>query len=80
MVKDIKQLLQEKLFTNTDEQKIATVLQNNSYAVDRSHINFHNGIVTFQKIPSSLRLRIIMNKKDLITSLKKEGLYIRDIL
>ena len=80
MVRDIKKILEEKLFKNSDEEKISKLLLDYSYTVSRNNISFVAGILSFKRIPSALRLAIIMKKGVIIKALKEEGLHVRDIL
>lgn len=80
MVKDIKKILEQKFFSNSDEEKIATILTQHSYNLKRSNIVFHNGIISFKGISSSLRLNIMMKKEAIISSFNKEGIHVRDII
>lgn len=80
MVKDIKKILEQKLFLNSDEEKISKIFKQHSFEVNRKNIYFHNGTVSLKNIPSALRLNVMMKKGAIMDSLKKEGFYVRDIL
>jgi hypothetical protein len=80
MAIDIKQLLEKKLFNNTDEEKIATLMSQHSYNLKRNNIIFNNGIISFKGVPSPLRLTIMMKKNAIIKTLNEKGLHVRDII
>ena len=80
MVKDIKKILEEKLFANSDEERIAKILNSNGVSISRKNIHYHNGIISLKNISSALRLHIIMNKQKNISLLRDGGFHVRDIL
>lgn len=80
MVKSIKDLLKEKIYKNSDEEKIVQIMKNNSFLLKRDQISLSNGLLSFRNIPSSLRMNIVMKKKELIEIINGKGLYLRDII
>ena len=79
-MKDLKELLKNKIYSNSNEQRLLDILNPRYKSLKREHIHLHNGILSFKNIPSPLRMEIMLKKREILEQINKSGIYLRDIL
>lgn len=80
MINSLATLLNKKQFKNTDETIIVDILGEFKLNISPSMVIFTKGIISFTRIPSPLRMEILLKKEQIIEQCTNRGLYVRDIL